>query len=312
MPLFRPPDIEKLKAKGDVPGLIKVLGYQKDAYGVMRRAAAETLGQIGDPRAVEPLIAALRDDGVRMAAIEALGQIRDPRAVEPLAAALNDREYSCREAAAEALGKIGDPRAIEPLVAALRHTASPAAAALAQIGDPRVVEPLIAALGDKDRDVRKVAATVLGSIGDARAVEPLIAALSEIFLRETAARALGQIGDTRAVEPLVAVLEDHGGYAAEALGRIGDARAVEPLLAALEDDDWDVRRDAARGLVIMHGTARIGEAQRAAILSRRTVFTSPRTQRFEHIDSGYKDKCVVDSHTDYDRHFDEGFGVEFS
>ncbi len=75
MGLFGPPDVAKLKAKGDVPGLIKALGYAKDA-GV-RRAAAEALGQIRDATAVEPLIAALRDQdtGVRMRAAEALGRL---------------------------------------------------------------------------------------------------------------------------------------------------------------------------------------------------------------------------------------------
>ena len=53
-----------------------------------RRAAAEALGQLGDKRAVEPLIAALQDDveNVRQAAAEALGQLGDERAVEPLIA----------------------------------------------------------------------------------------------------------------------------------------------------------------------------------------------------------------------------------
>jgi len=33
MPLFGPPNVEKLKAKRDVKGLIKALGYQKGAGG---------------------------------------------------------------------------------------------------------------------------------------------------------------------------------------------------------------------------------------------------------------------------------------
>ena len=38
MPPFGPPDIAKLKARGDVPGLITTLGRQKDS--VVRQAAA--------------------------------------------------------------------------------------------------------------------------------------------------------------------------------------------------------------------------------------------------------------------------------
>ena len=47
MGLFGPPDIDKLKANKDVPGLIKALGYEK------------RLGWIGDSRAIGPLTEAL-------------------------------------------------------------------------------------------------------------------------------------------------------------------------------------------------------------------------------------------------------------
>jgi HEAT repeat protein len=312
MPLFGgPPDVAKLVAKKDVQGLIKALGYQKDPYGDMHRAAAKALGEIGDQRAVEPLIVALTDERVRITAIEALGAIGDPRAVESLIAALKDPAYYRREAAIKSLGQIGDPRAIEPLVAALGNN-SPAIGVLVRLGDPRAVAPLIAALGSKDQNVRRAAAEVLGALRDARAVEPLITALNEIFMRKTAAKSLGAIGDSRAVEPLIAILQDHDGYAAEALGAIGDPRAVEPLLAALDDRSWEVRRDAAKALVIMYGTDRIDDVQRAAILSRRVTITGPRTQEYKHFDSGYKNKCAdFDTHHDENRHTDEGFGVEF-
>lgn len=47
-----------MKAKGDVKGLIKALGYQKDSRA--RRVAAEALVGIADTRAIEPLIIALK------------------------------------------------------------------------------------------------------------------------------------------------------------------------------------------------------------------------------------------------------------
>ena len=37
MPLFGPPNVKKLKAKGNVKGLIKALGYDKDRLAVCRR-----------------------------------------------------------------------------------------------------------------------------------------------------------------------------------------------------------------------------------------------------------------------------------
>ena len=62
-------------------GLIKALGHEEDRS--VRKAAADALAQVGDLRAVVPLMAALRDTdaGVREAAAKALGQCGDFRAV---------------------------------------------------------------------------------------------------------------------------------------------------------------------------------------------------------------------------------------
>jgi len=54
--------------------------------------AANALGEIGDPRAVTPLVGALQAKypGLRRSAVVALGHIGDERAVEPLTAVLHD------------------------------------------------------------------------------------------------------------------------------------------------------------------------------------------------------------------------------
>lgn len=71
----------------------------------MRQAAAAALGQIGDTRALKPLVGALHDQSsdVGQAAAEALGQIGDPRALPHL-------ERVAREDEGEAflLGKMAD------------------------------------------------------------------------------------------------------------------------------------------------------------------------------------------------------------
>jgi HEAT repeat protein len=83
----------------------------RDEYSFVREAAAHALGQLGDARAVEPLVAALRerDRGwpIRQAAAHALGQLGDARAVEPLVAALWEEYSQVREAAAHALTLLG-------------------------------------------------------------------------------------------------------------------------------------------------------------------------------------------------------------
>ncbi len=84
MSLFGPPNVEKMKARRYVKGLIKALGYPNDDK--IRSGAARALGEIGDVSAVEPLITALKDGNwdVCLAAAEALLQIGDPFATEPV------------------------------------------------------------------------------------------------------------------------------------------------------------------------------------------------------------------------------------
>ena len=115
------PNIEELKARGDVEGLI---GALEDSDEYVRWKAAYALGEIGDERAVEPLIEALKDSDeyVRWGAASALGKIGDKRAVEPLIEALKDSNEYVRKGTAHALGKIGDERAVEPLIEALKDS----------------------------------------------------------------------------------------------------------------------------------------------------------------------------------------------
>jgi HEAT repeat protein len=227
--------------------------------GAQRWRAAAALGDLGDLRAVQPLIAALGDQEsrVRWRAAGALGDLGDLRAVEPLIAALRDRNRWVRWRAAEVLGDLGDPRAFEPLLAALGdqnvQERSVAARALGQLGGRRAVEPLIRALRDGHWNVRRRAAEALGRLGDPRAVEPLIDALEDgnPFVRRAAAQALGQLGDPRALERLRDALQcEDGGMrmmAAQALGQLGEP-APAPLIAALQDGDSKARIGAAQAL----------------------------------------------------------------
>lgn len=161
-----PPNVEKLKAKRDVPGLIKALDYQPD--GSVRKAAAEALGEIGDPGAFEPLVIALKknDRFVRQSTARALGKIGDARAVEPLIAAFRDTRGGSCEAAIDALVEIGKV-AVEPLIAALAYwegnVRMAAAGALKKIGQP-AIQPLIAALKNWNAVHRKAAAYVLEAL----------------------------------------------------------------------------------------------------------------------------------------------------
>ncbi len=146
---------------------------------------AEALGKIQDRRAVEPLIAALKDKypPLRRSVAAALGAIKDRRAVEPLIAVVMERQnkdsdLTVIEAAVRALGEIRDPRAVEPLVPLVVHyDYSPdlyeaAAEALkklgateTQVGEIRV-RTLLPVLKDSNAAGREAAVVALGESRD--------------------------------------------------------------------------------------------------------------------------------------------------
>src|SRR5207253_4277876 len=161
------------KVKDEVEIQIDLL---KDKDWFRRKDAAITLGEMGDERAIKPLITALRDAewNVREAAQDALAQIGPP-AVEPLIKAL--REYQIKTFVIQVLGKIKDERVLDPLMAQLRNEEfkDVATKALVEVGLP-AVERLMAVMNDKDKHVRKHVVMALGEIGVSEAVELLIEA----------------------------------------------------------------------------------------------------------------------------------------
>jgi hypothetical protein len=80
------PNIEKLKAKQNIKGLIKALKYQKDF--AVRRAAVKALGSADDSRAILALSATLRDEDellvIRLVAIDSLVNIGSVKVIAPL------------------------------------------------------------------------------------------------------------------------------------------------------------------------------------------------------------------------------------
>lgn len=81
-----------------------------------RWKAVSELRRLG-PHAVDYLIINLWDSEkmVRMAAADALGSIGDIRAYEHLVKLLDDPDHDIRFACVNALGNLGDERAMEPL-----------------------------------------------------------------------------------------------------------------------------------------------------------------------------------------------------
>ena len=248
-------DVKKLRESRNVQGLIFALQHKDPT---VQYDAAEALGDIGDERAVEPLLAALKNDetgGVRWKAAEALSKLGTP-AVSGLISALQHDDDDVRWKAAIALGEIGDPKAILPLINLLcdddRYVRSRAAYALSMIGEP-AVDPLIQALREGDGNLRWGAAIALGKIQNLRAIEPLIRALADKYenVRAESAAALAAIGKP-ALGPLLQVLKFSDGAVrleiVTALGELHDTGAIQPLIQLLDNADEDERKAIADAL----------------------------------------------------------------
>lgn len=273
MPLFGPPNVDKLREKGNLGGLIAALGYGKDPN--VRKKAADRIGSLWT-EVTEPLRKFIRPE------FEQLGLQKPPEweiqwnslvaafapAVRALCATLRDPDNWVRLAAVYSLGEIGSggPQSVEPLCGALKDehpgVRRAAASALGDIHDEKAVGPLMATLTDEheEQQVRETASDAVIKIVAFPIVEPsaivklLITALKNpaVLVRKTAVRGLGRISDPRTVEPLVECLTDiepdvrlaaiHG------LGWKGDPRAIVPLRAALKNSDEQVGRDIAQAL----------------------------------------------------------------
>ena len=108
MPRSGAPKVEKLKARGNITGLIDILNH-KDWWE--REASAKALGEIENRQAVEPLITRLKEEEsipVILEIVRALGRIGDPGAVEPLVDLFNGNENPrVQEESALVLKQIG-------------------------------------------------------------------------------------------------------------------------------------------------------------------------------------------------------------
>ncbi len=284
---------------GDIDALIEQLSDDQPAKRV---AAARALGARKDLKALNPLCLTRRDPNrkVRLAAAEALGQLGDPRACPYLMEFYyyhgSPPYLRNTMLAMRVLGQIGGERAARALIQDLRREchvvhgvvldglARQAASALTQAGE-EATPALLEGLQDKDPTVRVICASALERLAPEAAVPGLIEALQDpsADVRIVAVRALGDIAAPEAAAPIVARVSDDtsmhfrlaaastvralGGaalkpltdalragnpqsqvWAAETLGDLGQAEAAGDLVAALSAKRSELRAAAAEAL----------------------------------------------------------------
>ena len=242
----------ELRDPEGISALIDALHEQDET---MKIVASNALVKIGS-EAVEPLVLAVLSRPVRhfrSFAIETLGQLGDRRAVESLITLLQDTEISWE--AASALGRIGDPKALAPLIKALdSHDPTycrPFVVALGKIGDPIAIETLLTCLDSRyPGHVRLGAVEALAGFGQI-AIPTLLECLDnpEKDIQEEVAIALGLLGLPNGLHFILKTLQESNITelrmgAALALGIIGDEIALDPLVSAINEDKWRVRQEA--------------------------------------------------------------------
>ncbi|HET8540811.1 MAG TPA: HEAT repeat domain-containing protein [Anaeromyxobacter sp.] len=277
-----------------VPALVAAVNpaaSERDALE-LNRHVADALGALRAREAVPVLtqLTASPDGFTQVAAVDALGKIGDPAAVDTLVAvATGERvEPFTAKKALLALGRIGDQKA-GPAVMRMLFEERPgvsffpeAAFAVVQIGSP-MGPPLLAVLEGRDvklatwareRGVVQGAlyaksAQLLGDVGGAEAVPALVKKLSYqdpdpgigTYVRVFAAESLGRMRAREAARTLadLAAREkdpDVRDRYCDALARIGDPAAIPALRsAAAAAPDWNLREGPLVALSRLGGEA---------------------------------------------------------
>lgn len=151
------------------------------------REIAVLLGDLGDKRAVEPLLdmlswitdqgAGFLDSGMKYDIIDALVKLKDKRAVPLLIRILGSKDAGIKERSIAALSAFRDPSAVPGLIRTGSETrfTQMAVTALGHIGDPAALDYLEKLLADyKPKDYSAFIIRAIGEIKSERSVDLLV------------------------------------------------------------------------------------------------------------------------------------------
>lgn len=138
------------------------------AVGREARAAAEVLGEIGDERAFQPLVTALRSDNLLLAgsAVVALEKYKAHDVVAHFLEALPQVRIMTQQSLLLALQRAGDHKAVAPLLHLLQTAESPVLRValikvLGELGDATILPTIHLFVNDEDHHVRDWAQAVI-------------------------------------------------------------------------------------------------------------------------------------------------------
>jgi HEAT repeat protein len=266
------PALEALKVIGETSVAYRLIDLLSDE--MLREAAAETLGELGDETVVAPLVELLNSGSTTAWPIaKALTALCDrfeedhaegdyiadltrqaiqPSGVQHLLSAISDGEADDLRPFAVVIGWLRGPAVDRTLVRLLGESSirSEVLEALTHHGEG-VINLLIEQLSSDDIETRGAAIAVLGRLGYRRATAPLAKVLeTDPLLRIEAANALARIGDEAALDSLLNLIGDADGAVRQAvvgaLNSIGSSRMEQLIKPLLRDERPLVRESAAK------------------------------------------------------------------
>lgn len=244
--LFGPPNIYKLKDKRDVKGLIKLLSSADDQQ---KRAIVGVLGDLGDSKAVEPLIQLLKttdNRDLRLSALVALAETGDPRAADVFLDHLTSDDISFRSWAIQGFEKVQDPRSVKPILTCLTDKRNSGLLdsiekALTRQGEG-AISGLYDALNHHESKIRFRATQALAMMRSEEALDALIRALGHERkeVRSTVLDYPTAVGKPKAVPHIAKMLKDEGeewysaSKALDVLSKLAKEGMETALLALLD------------------------------------------------------------------------------
>jgi HEAT repeat protein len=244
--------------------LLVALETAAELQGGERRRLVALLEHLGIVDEIGRTLASRRPRA-RRAAAETLRQIGSETSARRLSIGVHDEDLDTRVTCAAALAELADQDLLPSIIAVADADAvarpGAVAATLVTLGrtHPATIGETLAP--GMSIELRRLGAAVAGELRLFEHVELLREAMtsSDDELVARAARGLGMIGDDGAVDALLALVEAEGRAwfvrlaATEALGAIGDPRAIGALERELTSDIWLLQEKAAAALRLLGG-----------------------------------------------------------
>lgn len=277
-----------LGRRGDPAGLVVLDEALRSEKPMLRRTAADALGEMATPGAADVLrrlyyAESARPEDKRLA-LSGLRRTRDRTALALYHDAVNSPDTRIRTQAAGGLGEMRAAASVPVVQTLLKTEKDPVVAvtlawSLAAAGDDAGLAYLTAQLSGGSEKVRDACVGLLGSLDDRRVVAPLRAALTSDpsqMVRTTAAASLTHFQDASGL-PLVEAALTHIDFrirlaAAISLTRMDYAIAKPLVVVALASADPLVRANAYQ-VVGRHRDADLADEVAAAVSRETDLYT---------------------------------------